>query len=137
MKLIRGCDTMDNKPFFIDEKELAALKKNMNSDTKTISVEKMQQEEEKPIFAEETKNEELEKTSTDLVVTKPTDIQKKEKAKDKPKFEISLQLFTTIMASIIVFFLLISVARSFYYGFKYYDCAHVNYNCDEDTNTQK
>ena len=58
MKLIRGCDTMDNKPFFIDEKELAALKKNMEEkeEVKTVNVEEMHHEEEKPLFVEETKN---------------------------------------------------------------------------------
>ena len=127
---------MENKPFFIDEKELATLKKNTDSEpkeeTKTVSIEEMHQEE-KPLFVEETKNEELEKTSTDLVVTKPTDLLEKEKNNGKPKFEISLQMFSTIMASILVLFFLLSVARSFYYGFKYYDCAHVTFDCNEET----
>ncbi len=127
---------MENKPFFIDEKELATLKKNTDSEpkeeTKTVSIEEMHQEE-KPLFVEETKNEELEKTSTDLVVTKPTDLLEKEKNNGKPKFEISLQTFSTIMACILVAFVFFSVARSFYYGFKYYDCAHVTFDCNEET----
>ena len=135
---------MENKPFFIDEKELAALKNNSvepKEEPKTISIEEMQTEEEikEPVMevVEETKEvqDEIEKTSTNLVVTKPTDITKKDE--DSPKLKINLQLFSTIMACIIVAYLFLGVARSFYYGFKYYDCAHVDYNCDEDTNTQK
>ena len=157
----------DNKPVFVDEKELANLNVSLTEepkeDVKTISIEDMNhevntevnnssepilvEEEEKnnieepqkaeieqEVVAEEPKKEDSENEKTDIVVAKSLDITEKEKTKDKPKFKLDLKMFVTFFAGIFVAYVFFTVARGFYLGFKYYDCAHDGSGCINELN---
>ena len=124
---------MENKPFFIDEKEMAALKgetkqeepkkevKEEVVETKTVEETPVLEEEKEKIVTEEKKEEKQE-----LVKTEPVkDIEKVENKKgEKAGFQMDLKMFTTIFLAIIVTYCFLTVARSLYMGFKYYDYAH-------------